>query len=458
MKRIMLLGLLLIGPLALAQPFSIDIELFATGLSSPVDLQNAGDERLFVVQQGGTIRILDQNGDIEPTAFLDISGNVSSGSEQGLLGLAFHPDYDSNGFFFINYTLPNGDTRISRFTVSGDPNVADPSSELVILEYDQPFANHNGGSLQFGPDGYLYISSGDGGSGGDPGNRAQNTTLLLGKLLRIDIDNTEGGNNYAIPSDNPFAGSGTDAQEIWAYGLRNPWKFSFDAETGDIWIADVGQNEVEEINRATSDAAGLNYGWRCYEGSQPFNTTGCPDPGELTFPIAEYSSDGTGNCSVTGGYVYRGTDYPDIQGIYFYADVCSGEIGTVDNEGNLVDQGSFGNSWVSFGEDVNNELYIVGIGGSIFRITGELLDTEQLESGLELEVYPNPASDQLNLRSKSPIQQLRLYDLGGNLVRSVMPNGARELSIDVQQLAAGVYFMEVMSQDNRLVTEKIIVQ
>ena len=156
--------------------------------------------------------------------------------------------------------------------------------------------------------------------------------------------------------------------------------------------------------------------------------------------------------------MYRGTDYPDIQGIYFYADVCSGEIGTVDSEGNLVDQGSFGNSWVSFGEDVNNELYIVGIGGSIFRITGELLDTEQLESGLELEVYPNPASDQLNLRSKSPIQQLRLYDLGGNLVRSVMPNGARELSVDVQQLAAGVYFMEVMSQDNRLVTEKIIVQ
>ncbi|NND89002.1 MAG: hypothetical protein HKM28_07130, partial [Flavobacteriaceae bacterium] len=222
----------------------IDIELFADGFTDPVNLQNAGDNRLFVVEQAGLIKILNSDASTNATPFLDISGLVGSGSEQGLLGLAFHPDYQNNGFFYVNFINTSGNTEVVRYSVSTDPDIADPSSALQIISYTQPFSNHNGGHLAFGPDGYLYIASGDGGSGGDPGNRAQDLTTPLGKLLRIDIDNTSGG-NYSIPNDNPFAGDPTLTEEIWAYGLRNPWRFSFDTMTSDLWIADVGQGEVE---------------------------------------------------------------------------------------------------------------------------------------------------------------------------------------------------------------------
>lgn len=246
----------------------LELDLFASGFNRPVNIKHAGDDRLFVVEQDGFIKIVNSDGSVEPTNFLDIDDRVRSiGNEQGLLGLAFHPDFASNGYFFVNYTDNSGDTVISRFSRIGvNPTIADPNSELIILTYTQPYSNHNGGELQFGPDGYLYISSGDGGSGGDPQNNAQNLNSLLGKLLRIDVNNSTASNPYEIPADNPFIGDAAARDEIWAYGLRNPWKFSFDALTDDLWIADVGQNAREEINLVPSTDAGLNYGWRCYEG------------------------------------------------------------------------------------------------------------------------------------------------------------------------------------------------
>ena len=293
------------------------------GLDLPVDVQNAGDGsgRLFIVEKHGRILIL-KNGQMLPTPFLDISHKVGSRyTEQGLLGLAFHPDYARSGLFYVNYTDENGNTVIASFHVSAaDPNLADPSSELDILRVDQPYNNHNGGGLAFGPDGYLYIGLGDGGSEDDPLLNGQNLRTLLGKMLRIDVDQ---GRLYAIPADNPFANGGGLA-EIWAYGLRNPWRFSFDRLTGDLYIADVGQDAWEEVDFVPSRApGGVNFGWSLYEGMHPYK--GQP-PANATFtgPISEYShADG---CAVTGGYVYRGTALPEWQGVYFYGDYCSGNI------------------------------------------------------------------------------------------------------------------------------------
>src|SRR5690606_21188454 len=235
---------------------------------------------------------------------------ISSGGERGLLGLAFAPDYETSGRFYVNYTNPNGNTVIARYTVSENPNVAN-STGTVLLTIEQPFSNHNGGSIHFGPDGYLWIGMGDGGSAGDPNNNGQNKNSLLGKMLRIDVS----GESYTSPSDNPFVGT-DGADEIWSYGLRNPWKFSFDRETGDVWIADVGQNAVEEINRQPSITEGINYGWRCYEGNSPYQTSGCAAQETMTFPVATYNHPG-GRCSVTGGFVYRGENYPNLSGKYF---------------------------------------------------------------------------------------------------------------------------------------------
>jgi len=440
----------------------IDIELFQNGFSSPVDLQNAGDDRLFVVEQGGRIKILQADGTINSDLYLNISSLVSSGSEQGLLGLAFHPDYNNNGYFYINYTKTNGDTRISRFSVDPtNPDIALSGSEFTIIEYDQPFSNHNGGGIAFGADGYLYIATGDGGNGGDPGNRAQNTTILLGKLLRIDIDNTSTGRNYSIPSDNPFAGSAVDAEEIWAYGLRNPWRFSFDSLNQDIWIGDVGQQNVEEIDRAGSTEAGLNYGWRCYEGSAPFNTAGCPPMQDLTFPIAEYSSSsGTSNCSITGGYVYRGSNYPTMNGLYFFADVCSGLIGTVDGFGNLTEHGNFSGSWVSFGVDANQELYIVSIGGSIFRvIDNSIVGTSDFDNPLSILMTPNPASENLNiLVENDQISSISIVDIKGSLLLKEDNLLLPSINFDVSSLNQGFYIVKIDSENGKTAIKKLVIK
>ncbi|MEH6766060.1 MAG: PQQ-dependent sugar dehydrogenase [Aequorivita antarctica] len=459
MKKLLpLLLFLFLSGLVFAQ--QVDIELYKSGFSDPLNLQHANDDRLFVVEQGGKIKIIQGDGTVNTTPFLDISGQISSGGERGLLGLAFHPDYTNNGYFYVNYSKPNGDTQISRFSVdSGNPDIADQNSELPIIDYSQPFSNHNGGCLAFGPDGYLYIASGDGGSSGDPGNRAQNINLLLGKLLRIDVDNPSGGNNYGIPANNPFVGNPNAREEIWAYGLRNPWRFSFDLTENNLWIGDVGQSNLEEINRVSVAEAGLNYGWRCYEGTQPFNTQNCPPQSEITFPIAEYTH-ASGNCSITGGYVYRGSVYSDIAGLYFFADYCSGMIGTVDGSGNLISHGNFSGNWVSFGEDVNKELYIVDKGGSIYKITGDpIIGTEDFSLENTLSMLPNPASENVTFSLKNDIlQAIQVFDVRGSLVSSEENISSNEKTISISNLNSGIYFAKITSVKEQTIVKKLIVQ
>lgn len=469
MQRNPLLSIILFLIGIVVYPQSVEIELFKDGFSSPLNLQHANDARLFVVEQGGKIKIIQGNGTVNATPFLDISSQVSSGGERGLLGLAFHPNYSNNGYFYVNYTKTNGDTRVSRFSVdSGNPDLADATSEFTIIEYSQPFSNHNGGCLAFGPDGYLYISSGDGGGGGDPGNRAQDKNTLLGKLLRLDVNNPSGGNNYGIPADNPFVSDPNARGEIWAYGLRNPWKFSFDHTDNNLWIADVGQASLEEINRAAVTESGLNYGWRCYEGSQPFNTQGCPPQSEMTFPIAEYPHSG-GNCSITGGFVYRGSMYSDIAGLYFFADFCSGIIGTVDSSGNLVDYGTFSGNWASFGEDVDKELYILDLsGGNIYKIKGgQIAGTEDNLFIHSLSMVPNPASDKVSFTLKNDsIKSLELFDVKGSrvLVDNVFPIKNSEGTADGQKtlstanLSAGLYFVKITGGSGKSILKKLIIQ
>jgi len=435
---------------------TISLEVFASGFSNPVDMKHAGDDRLFVVEQSGSIKILNADGTTNTTPFLNISGDVSGGSEQGLLGLAFHPDYATNGYFFVHYTDNGGDTQVSRFSVSiGDPDLADPGSEFPIIDYTQPFANHNGGSLNFGPDGFLYIGSGDGGSGGDPGNRAQNTELLLGKLLRIDVDNPSGGNNYGIPADNPFAGDPPNAEEIWAYGLRNPWKFTFDRDTGDVWIADVGQNTIEEINKAGGSEAGLNYGWRCYEGSNTFNTANCPDPSELTFPIAEYTH--AFGFSITGGYVYRGTEYNNISGYYFAADFGTGLIATVSPTDEYNNLGTFGGNWSTFGEDLAGELYIANYNGQISKIKGEVLSIDDVEN-LNLRLFPNPADDKVTIQLQDGLlQEVAIMDLKGSTLFTEKHTATTTLEISTDGFASGMYLVKITT-DSGTAIKKLLIQ
>jgi glucose/arabinose dehydrogenase len=352
----------------------IDLVELENGFSSPVEISstgNEGDNRLFIVEQAGYIRILNPDGSVVPAPFLDIEVRVGSGGdEQGLLGLAFHPDYENNGYFYVNYTNTNGDTRISRFSMTVDPNVADPNSELQLLPIDQPESNHNGGELNFGPDGYLYIAMGDGGSGGDPWNNAQTASTLLGKMLRIDVDN---GSLYAIPPDNPYVDDPNVLDEIWAFGLRNPWRFSFDRSTGDMWIGDVGQNAWEEVDMEPAGSpGGLNWGWRCYEGDHAYNTNGCGPMGNYDFPVHEYAQ-GSSHCAVTGGYVYRGNQYPAMYGHYLFADYCSGRFWSLspnDNDWLLIDLGvQMPNlfSTTTFGERSDGELFVAN------RTTGGIL-------------------------------------------------------------------------------------
>ncbi|HCY81211.1 MAG TPA: hypothetical protein DHV22_06195, partial [Xanthomarina gelatinilytica] len=252
----------------------IELGLVASGFNDPLSIRNAGDDRLFIVEQGGHIKIINSDGSVNNTSFLDIDSKVLSGGERGLLGLAFHPQYASNGYFYVNYTDNNGDTVVSRYTVNPpDANTVSASTEVILLTVTQPNSNHNGGDLAFGNDGYLYIGLGDGGSSGDPGDRAQDLTTLLGKMLRIDVNSSSGGLNYDIPAGNPFPNTQEPnaLPEIWAYGLRNPWRFSFDRQTHDLWIGDVGQGQIEEIDMVPLNQAAVNYGWRCYEGNQVYD-------------------------------------------------------------------------------------------------------------------------------------------------------------------------------------------
>jgi glucose/arabinose dehydrogenase len=381
-------------PFSQTPPSELRLSLseFAQGLANPTGLYNAGvgDPRLFVIEQAGRIKVLQPDGTVLPTAFLDITDRVTSRGETGLLGLAFHPAYATNGLFYVNYTnTTNGTlrTRISLFSVTSDPNIADPNSEEILLTVDQPFANHNAGDIHFGPDGYLYIPLGDGGGGGDLGDNAQTLTTLLGKIARIDVDSGPGGappdcvgqgaGNYTIPPDNPLVnGQGGTCDETWAIGLRNPFRSSFDRLTGDFYIGDVGQDLWEEIDvQPGNSSGGENYGWRCYEGNHAFNTLDCGPAADYTFPIFEYSHDE--GCSVSGGYVYRGTKYPAMQGHYLLTDYCSGKFRDLIRN----DSGEWiatlhtlpaTSGFASFGEDSDGEVYVVNnVTGIVYRVQAE---------------------------------------------------------------------------------------
>jgi glucose/arabinose dehydrogenase len=340
----------------------------ATGLSSPLYLTApANDARLFIVEKTGAIRIV-KDGALLPTPFLDLGDAVSNGGEQGLLSMAFHPDYARNGFFYVDYTDVDGNTQVARYSVqTGNPDAADPASAKTILSVEQPFPNHNGGLLLFGPDAKLYIGLGDGGSGGDPLGNGQSLGTLLGKILRIDVD---AGDPYAVPADNPFVGRAGARGEIWTYGLRNPWRFAFDAESDLLYIADVGQGRWEEVDVVPADAGGQNFGWNIMEGAHCYNASSCDQTG-LTLPVLEYGHDD--GCSITGGFVYRGSLAPSVRGQYFYSDYCSGFLRSFIFDGSAAadtttwDVGDVGSAQ-SFGEDASGELYILSANGTVYRV------------------------------------------------------------------------------------------
>ena len=348
---------------------TVTVTVIAQGLSDPLYLTApAGDPRLFIVEQEGRVRI-EKDGRLLAKPFLDLMSRVGSGGERGLLSIAFHPRYRDNGFFIVNFTDKNGDTHIERLRVSADPDVADAASAKLLLLIEQPYANHNGGHILFGPDGMLYVGMGDGGAGGDPHGNGQKLGTLLGKLLRIDVDH---GDPYTVPPDNPFVATTAARGEIWAYGLRNPWRLAFDRAAGLLYIADVGQNQWEEVDVQPAGQGGQNYGWNTMEGAHCYVLPLCRTSG-LTLPAVEYGHDE--GCSVIGGYVYRGTKWPALTGQYFYSDYCRGwlksfrferGVATSPRTWNVGDLGSV----LSFGEDAAGELYILSANGRVYQIKG----------------------------------------------------------------------------------------
>jgi glucose/arabinose dehydrogenase len=351
----------------------VRLRTVAGGFSAPLAVTHAGDGsgRLFIVEQGGRIRVL-RDGRVQGEPFLDIASLVTAGGEQGLLGLAFHPEFESNGRFFVNYTDRSGDTVVAEYRAPGGSGRAEPVSARVLLRIDQPFPNHNGGALAFGPDGFLYIATGDGGSGGDPFGNGQRLDTLLGKLLRIDVD---GGRPYGIPEDNPFVSRSGARPEIWAYGLRNPWRLSFDRGTGDLWIGDVGQGALEEIDRARAGRrGGDNYGWNEMEGTECFSPPDGCDRRGLVRPVAVYPT--RLGCAVIGGHVYRGSRFPALLGGYFFADFCAGLVFALDPTGSAQREPVIvlrsDHAISSFGEDEEGELYVTDLsGGEVLQVVGE---------------------------------------------------------------------------------------
>ena len=371
-RRELRLALLLAGVVAAAPSCSRGAELqtkvVVSGMSRPVDLTVApGDPRLFIVEQIGRIRILD-NGKLRTEPFLDLRGQVSGGNEQGLLGMAFHPHYRDNGFVFVNYTDRHGDTHVVRYHVRADRNAVDPASATTILFVRQPYSNHNGGQLLFGPDGMLYVPLGDGGKGGDPHRNGQNLGALLGKILRLDVDH---GSPYAIPPDNPFVHRAGARPEVWAYGLRNPWRVAFDPTGEWLYIGDVGQDQWEEVDVAPVKRGGLDYGWNGWEGTHRYDTSVTIDPPPLG-PALDYPH--ANGCCVIGGRVYRGS-VAALRGLYFYADECGGWLASFRWNGSAAVERV---TWTTapritptaFGEDAAGELYVLDLGGKVLRITG----------------------------------------------------------------------------------------
>jgi len=420
----------------LPRPSAAAVEEIVSGLDQPVRLvAPAGDDRLFVVERVGRIRIFDQQG-LELATFLDIRDSTTIAGERGLLGLAFPPDYAATGRFYVDYTDDAGDTRIVRLRADpADPDRADPASHEILLTVPQPHSNHNGGHLEFGPDGMLYVGMGDGGGFGDPDHLAQDGQRLLGKMLRLDVGVPAG---YAVPGGNPFTGQ-PPRDEIWALGLRNPWCFSFDGLTGDLYIADVGESDAEEIDvQPASSAGGENYGWSLMEGNLCFDPPADCDDGSLTLPVHTYSHGGTPwRCAVSGGYVYRGSRIPSLYGDYFFADYCSNQIWTlawsptggagavVDRTADMTPPGGYG-SICSFGRDGLGELYVVDLdGGAIYRIVGAASDAPEVPVGPFLaQNAPNPFNPSTTIAYEVPAGSsrvsLKVYDAAGRLVRTLV--------------------------------------
>lgn len=429
-----------------------DFEVAFTNLNftNPLGLQNANDgtNRIFVVEQIGKIKVFPNEKNINSAkVFLDITNKITSGGETGLLGLAFHPDYKNNGYFYVNYTAPDPlRTVISRFSVSStDPDFADESSEQILLTFNQPYSNHNGGCLAFGPDGYLYISTGDGGSGGDPQNNAQNIKNFLGKILRIDVDITQQKVNYGIPADNPFMDSTNTEikKEIFAWGLRNTWKFSFDSETGLLWAGDVGQDTWEEIDIIRN---GKNYGWRCYEANHEYNTNNCN--GNYEFPIWEYSH--SQGFSVTGGYVYRGSDVPELYGKYIYGDYVTARVWALDyflaNPPTNIQITTAPGSITSFGIDENQELFLVSFNGKIYKFIPTLTNVNDKQNPINnfylYQNFPNPFNPATTISYSVPsvnnkLVSLKIFDILGNEVATLVD----------QEQAVGIHYTTFNSSD-----------
>jgi glucose/arabinose dehydrogenase len=442
---------------------TIGLQSFATGFTSPVEITHpANDARLFVVQQGGIIKIVNTNGTVNSTPFLTLtSTTILSGGERGLLGLAFHPNYATNGYFYVNYTRAgDGATVIARYTVSADPNVANAASGSVLLTIPQPYSNHNGGTIKFGSDGYLYIGMGDGGSGGDPGNRAQNINENLGKMLRLDVDS---GSPYGIPPTNPYVGiAGND--EIWAIGMRNPWKFSFNRLNGDLWIADVGQNAIEEINKITYPLpnTGLNFGWNCYEAntSYPGAQGPCPAYASTVAPFTQYVQ-ASGRCSITGGYAYTGSAYPNFLGKYIFGDYCSGEIAFLSNTGTITWSYNTSDTYsiYTFGEDMNGELYV-----AVTNVIYKIIDTSMglnnfTKAGLSL--YPNPAKTEIFIKnsSETALSKVKIFDLTGKLVLTkAVENNDTTPAVNIATLSSGLYLIAVEDATGNQYQSKLIVE
>ena len=428
--------------------------------TQPVEIVSSNDEsnRLFVLSQPGKIYSFAVNQNVQSAnLFLDIESSILSGGEQGLLGLAFHPNFRTNRTFFVYYTKANPRRSvISKYLVSSsNPNLADVNSETVLMEIEQPYSNHNGGKIAFGSDGYLYISLGDGGSGGDPQNNGQNISTALGSILRIDIDNKDAGKEYSIPSDNPFINNSTAAKEIYAYGLRNVWKFNFDYETNLLWAADVGQNEYEEINLIEN---GKNYGWRLMEGFHCYNPSNCNQTG-LSLPIHEYGHNDSGGYSVTGGHVYRGIEASELVGKYIYGDFISGNIWALVYSNNTVlsNQLIFETNYTisTFGEDENRNLYFADYNsGKIYKITGSPVTsiTENLSPNkIELyQNYPNPFNPKTSIEYSVPSNEfvlLSIFDvLGREIIRLVEEQksaGKHKVNFDAGDLSSGIYYYQL---------------
>lgn len=430
---------------------------------SPTDIQQPGDgtDRLFVLEQPGRINVFPNNSDVQSAdLFLDIEDQVLYGGEQGLLGLAFHPDYESNGYFYINYTTDNPRrTVVSRWNVNPtNPDQADPNSEFVILEVEQPFSNHNGGQIQFGPDGYLYVSFGDGGSGGDPQGNGQNRGTLLGSIIRIDVNGTQGNLNYAIPNDNPYAGNSEGyREEIWAYGLRNVWRFSFDSQ-GRLWAADVGQNQWEEVDLIEP---GKNYGWNIMEGMHCYSpSSGCDQTG-LELPLVEYGHTQSGGFSITGGYVYTGTSAEELLGKYIYADFVTGNIWALSYNGSvesndLIEDSDHAVS--TFGVDANGELYFASFNdGMLYKFEGEPVtgvgDAAPINYRLD-QNFPNPFNPETQISfslKQREYARVEVFDALGRKIEilydGIAKAGSNFLTWNAGNQSSGVYFYKLTTDD-----------